>query len=97
VLIEDLISTGGSSLEAAAALVDAGAALEGLAAIFTYGLPAAAKRFAEAGVPAVALSSFGALMDEALAQGALTAAQKAIIADWQRDPSAWSVERGGAA
>jgi len=97
VLIEDLISTGGSSLEAASALVESGAKLEGLAAIFTYGLATAQKRFAEAKVDFLALSNFGALMDESLAQGALTAAQKAIIADWQRDPSAWSVERGGAA
>jgi orotate phosphoribosyltransferase len=97
VLIEDLISTGGSSLEAAASLAEAGAALEGLAAIFTYGLHTAAKRFADARVELAALSSFGALMDESLAQGTLTAAQKAIIADWQRDPSAWSVQRGGAA
>ncbi|MCK9459189.1 MAG: orotate phosphoribosyltransferase [Proteobacteria bacterium] len=96
VLIEDLISTGGSSLEAATALVEAGAALEGLAAIFTYGLPVAAKRLAEAGVDAIALSNFNALMEEALAQGALTAAQKAIIAEWQRDPGAWSKDRGGA-
>jgi len=96
VLIEDLISTGGSSLDAAAALVDAGAALEGLVAIFTYGLSTAAARFAEARVDAIALSSFGALMEEALAQGALTASQKAILSDWQRDPGAWSAERGGA-
>jgi orotate phosphoribosyltransferase len=97
VLIEDLISTGGSSLEAAAVLVEAGASLEGLAAIFTYGLPTAAKRFAEARVDFLALSSFGALMEESLARGALTASQKAIISDWQRDPGAWSAERGGAA
>jgi orotate phosphoribosyltransferase len=96
VLIEDLISTGGSSLEAAAALVEAGAALEGLAAIFTYGLPTAAKRFAEGRVDAIALSSFTALMEESLARGVLTAAQKAILADWQRDPGSWSAERGGA-
>lgn len=96
VLIEDLISTGGSSLEAAAALVEAGAALEGLAAIFTYGLGAAARRFAEARVEPLALSNFNALMEESLAQGVLTAAQKAIIAEWQRDPGAWSAERGGA-
>jgi orotate phosphoribosyltransferase len=96
VLIEDLISTGGSSITAAQALADEGANLIGVAAIFTYGLDVAARRFEQAGIPLTTLTNFGALMDEALAQGDLSAAHKAILADWQRDPSAWSVERGGA-
>jgi orotate phosphoribosyltransferase len=96
VLIEDLISTGGSSVTAAQALVDEGAELVGVAAIFTYGLQVAAQRFGRSGIPLVTLTSFGDLMEEALAQGELSAAHKAILTDWQRDPSAWSVERGGA-
>jgi orotate phosphoribosyltransferase len=96
VLIEDLISTGGSSLEAAGALVEAGAELLGVAAIFTYGLEVAARRFAEAGVPLATLTDFDQLMEEALAQGELTAAEKAIVADWKRDPGEWSASRGGA-
>lgn len=96
VLIEDLVSTGGSSIDAARVLTDAGADLCGVAAIFTYGLDVAQRRFADAGISLFTLTNFGALMDEALAQGKLSAAHKAIIGDWQRDPSAWSVERGGA-
>ena len=96
VLIEDLISTGGSSLEAAAAITDSGGSLEGVAAIFTYGLTVAAGRFEEAGVALDTLTSFNVLMEVALAEGSLSAAQKAIIADWQRDPGAWSADRGGA-
>jgi orotate phosphoribosyltransferase len=96
VLIEDLISTGGSSLEAAQAIVDAGGALEGVAAIFTYGLDVAKRRFDEAGVALAHLTDFRSLMDEALGRGKLTAAEKAIVADWQRDPAGWSSSRGGA-
>lgn len=95
VLIEDLVSTGGSSIDAAQALVEAGAELLGVAAIFTYGLGVARARFEDAGVALVTLTSFDELMDEALARGTLSAAHKAILADWQRDPSAWSQERGG--
>jgi len=96
VLIEDLISTGGSSIDAAQALVEAKAELLGVAAIFTYGLQVSAARFDEAGIALTTLTSFDELMEEALALGELSAAHKAILADWQRDPSAWSVERGGA-
>jgi len=96
VLIEDLVSTGGSSVDAAQALIEAGAELLGVIAIFTYGLDVAAERFAAAGVPLETLTSFDELMDVALAAGKLSAAHKAILADWQRDPSAWSAERGGA-
>jgi orotate phosphoribosyltransferase len=95
VLIEDLISTGGSSIAAARPLIDAGVELAGVAAIFTYGLDVAARRFAEAGIALETLTTFDALMDEALAQGKLSAADKAILSDWQRDPSAWSIARGG--
>ena len=96
VLIEDLVSTGGSSLEAANALLEAGAELIGVAAIFTYGLPVAAQRFADAGVALATLTDFDQLMEEALSQGQLTPSEKAIVADWKRDPGEWSSSRGGA-
>ncbi|MCP4678823.1 MAG: orotate phosphoribosyltransferase [Deltaproteobacteria bacterium] len=96
VLIEDLISTGGSSVNAAKALIDAGAELCGVAAIFTYGLEKATQRFQEAGIQFATLTDFGILMEEALETGSLTPATKAIIADWQNDPGAWSTARGGA-
>jgi len=96
VLIEDLVSTGGSSIEAAQAVKDGGGDLLGVAAIFTYGLPVAAERFRAARIPVEALTAFNVLMDEALSQGILTASQKAIISDWQRDPGGWSAQRGGA-
>jgi len=97
VLIEDLISTGGSSLQAADGVVEAGGKLLGVAAVFTYGLPVAVEKFRSAGVPAVTLTDFGSLMNVALSRGTLTAKQKELIASWQADPSAWSLARGGAA
>ncbi|MCP4599749.1 MAG: orotate phosphoribosyltransferase [Proteobacteria bacterium] len=95
VLIEDLISTGGSSIEAARGLEEAGADLLGVAAIFTYGLDKAASRFEEAGVRWAALTNFETLMEEAQDRGILTSESKAILADWQKDPAAWSLTRGG--
>ena len=97
VLIEDLISTGGSSLQAAEGLVAEGAQLLGVLAIFTYGLAVATEKFAAAGIPCVALTDFRALMDVAQARGHLSAEEAAVIATWQEDPSAWSVAHGGGA
>ena len=95
-LVEDLISTGGSSVAAAQAVVEAGGDLIAVAAIFTYGLAKADAVFQEAGIAFQTLTSFPILLEEALSQGHLTAEQKDILAGWQRDPAAWSVERGGA-
>jgi len=95
VLIEDLISTGGSSIDAATGLKEAGVELIGVAAIFTYGLSIAKKRFKEAQIPFATLTSFETLMQEALKAGTLTNEDKEILADWQADPAAWSLARGG--
>lgn len=97
VLIEDLISTGKSSIEAANGVVDAEGDLLGVAAIFTYGLPVAVKQFADANMAFDTLTSFETLMDVAEELGTLTSEQKEIIATWQQDPAQWSKDRGGAA
>ncbi len=96
VLVEDLISTGGSSLEAATALVDHGADLLGVVAIFTYGLEKARTRFEEARIPLATLTNFDVLLEQGLEMGILTPASKAIISEWKKDPGAWSADRGGA-
>ncbi len=95
VLIEDLISTGGSSIDAALGLKEAGADLLGVAAIFTYGLSISNERFAKAKIPFATLTRFETLMQESLEMGTLTNADKDILADWQKDPAAWSLARGG--
>jgi len=96
VLVEDLISTGGSSLAAAQGIIDAGAQLLGVIAIFSYALDVARERFEAAKVAFDSLTSFPQLLEVSLATGSLDAAQKAILAEWRRDPAAWSLERGGA-
>jgi orotate phosphoribosyltransferase len=97
VMIEDLISTGKSSIDAANGVVDAGGDLLGVAAIFTYGLQKAVQQFADAKMPFDTLTTFEALMDVAQELGTLNAEQKEIIATWQVDPGQWSADRGGAA
>lgn len=89
VVIEDLISTGGSSLKAVEALKDAGFKVAGLLAIFTYGFDLAEKNFKEADVPFYTLSSYNALLEKALQkkyieEGALTSLQS-----WRSDPAKW--------
>lgn len=96
VLVEDLVSTGGSSLDAAGALAEAGADLRGVTAIFTYGLDVAARRFEEAELELIALTDLGSMLAEAESSGRLGSGERAILESWRRDPAAWSLERGGA-
>lgn len=90
VLVEDLISTGGSALEAVGALRDAGAEVVAVLAIFSYGFPRAAAGFAEADVPLHVLTSFDALLAAAQEHGYLTSEALAQLHAWQHDPQAWS-------
>ena len=90
VVIEDLISTGMSSLAAVDALRNAGADVLGMVAIFTYGFDLAAERFKEAGVPLVTLSNYGALIEEATAEGIVGQSQTELLQEWRRDPANWN-------
>lgn len=90
VLIEDLVSTGGSSLEAVGALREAGVAVRAVLGIFSYGLPIAAQRFAEAHVPLHTLTSFSTLLAVAAESEALTPDALAKLQTWNQDPAAWS-------
>jgi orotate phosphoribosyltransferase len=97
VLVEDLVSTGGSVLSAAEALREAGAEVVAVLAVFTYGFPEAERAFAEAGVPLVTLTHFEALADAARESGALGAGAGDVLRDWRADPAGWSerVREGG--
>ncbi|MDX1421297.1 MAG: orotate phosphoribosyltransferase [Rubricoccaceae bacterium] len=95
VLVEDLVSTGGSSLAAAEAVQEAGAEVLAVVAVFSYGLPQAASAFAAAGLPLHTLSDYGALLDVARAEGRLDDAALATLRAWREDPQAWSDQRGG--
>lgn len=89
-VVEDLISTGGSCLKAVEALRIAEAEVAGAVAIFTYQFPSAERAFERAEVPLRTLSHYSVLLEEAQATGAVTAREAAALADWRQDPRAWS-------
>lgn len=89
VIIEDLISTGMSSLAAVKALRDAGAQVLGMVAIFTYGFDLAAQRFAEDKVRLDTLSNYSALVDVASETGYISSAAKSLLHEWRENPSEW--------
>ncbi len=91
VLIEDLISTGGSSLKAADALREAAVEVLGMAAIFTYGFTVADENFNNKGVKLVTLSNYEALLPQAVSMGYVTDSQLAALAQWRQNPAEWAV------
>jgi orotate phosphoribosyltransferase len=89
VIVEDLISTGGSSLKVAEALRDAGFEVLGMAAIFTYGFETARQNFEEKKVKLSCLSNYNSLVDEAAGQGHISATDIASLQEWRKDPGNW--------
>ncbi|GAA0893286.1 orotate phosphoribosyltransferase [Fulvivirga kasyanovii] len=89
VVIEDLVSTGGSSLKAAEALKANGVEVLGMAAIFTYGFDLADKNFKDAGIPLVCLSNYNLLLEEALKRDYIKKDQLASLESWRQDPGNW--------
>ena len=90
VVIEDLISTGQSSLKAVDALREAGVEVKGLIAIFTYGLPAAQAAFEASQCKWFTLTDYPTMLDQALVEGYLNDEQRTLLDAWNRDPVAWS-------
>lgn len=89
VLVEDLISTGGSSLKAAKVMQDAGCEVLGVVAIFDYGFEAAKANFAAAGVPYYTLSNYEYLLPIALEQGVIEMNQLGLLEEWRKAPETW--------
>jgi orotate phosphoribosyltransferase len=89
VVIEDLISTGKSSLQAVQALKDAGCAVAGLAAIFSYGFDQATENFKEAKCKFVTLSNYNALLEYAQENNYISRAESEILNKWRISPSTW--------
>jgi orotate phosphoribosyltransferase len=89
VLIEDLISTGGSSIKAALALRAAGIEVLGLVSIFTYGLDVATENFANEGIKVATLSNYHDMIAEAEAANYITSGQVDSLQAWRRDPANW--------
>ncbi|MEF3305573.1 orotate phosphoribosyltransferase [Paenibacillus sp. GYB003] len=91
VMIEDLISTGGSSVKAAQAVRDAGADVLGVIAIFSYELEKAANNFAEANFEFGSLSNYSALIDVALKLGKIGADELELLKQWKTNPDGYGV------
>ncbi len=89
VVIEDLISTGGSSLKAVDALRNQGADVLGMLAIFSYGFPVAEENFNKAGVEYETLSNYQALVKVANEKGYVSPEEMDTLAQWREDPANW--------
>ena len=89
VVVEDLISTGGSSLKAVEAIRQAGAEVIGMVASYTYGFPVAEKAFADAGVKLVTLTDYDHVVEEALETNYISDADIELLHEWRKDPANW--------
>ena len=89
VVIEDLISTGGSSLKAAEAVRTAGAEVLGMVAIFTYGFPVSENAFKEHKVELTTLSNYNAMIETAVATGYVKEEQVETLKEWRKSPDTW--------
>ncbi|NOZ80670.1 MAG: orotate phosphoribosyltransferase [DPANN group archaeon] len=93
-VIEDLISTGGSSAAAVNAAREAGALVSHCVAIFTYGLDEAGRAFQDIGCQVSTLTDFTTLIAKARAMGSITREEAEKIQEWNKDPSGWAKRRG---
>lgn len=89
VVVEDLVSTGGSSLSAVQALTAAGLEVLGMVAIFTYGFPNATENFTNAGVELTTLSNYNTLIDTAIEQNYVQQSELTTLQQWRKSPDTW--------
>jgi orotate phosphoribosyltransferase len=90
VVIEDLISTGNSSLNAVAAIKEAGAVVKGMVAIFSYGFDVAAENFKEKNVSLTTLSNYDNLLEQALDSNYISEKELFTLREWRANPSKWN-------
>lgn len=90
VVVEDLISTGKSSLNAVEALREAAVKVKGMVAIFSYGFAVAEENFKQADVELHTLGNYESLLEQALETNYITTQQQALLAQWNANPSEWS-------
>ncbi len=89
VVVEDLVSTGGSSLNAVQALRDAGLEVKGMVSIFTYGFDQARDAFIDAKVKLHSLTNYSVLLDQALRSDYITEKDVVSLNEWRKDPASW--------
>jgi len=92
VVVEDLISTGNSSLNAVRALKETDANVKGMVAIFTYGFEIAAENFKKEGIELTTLSDYDNLLEQALDTNYISENEMETLQDWRKNPSKWSVK-----
>lgn len=91
VVVEDLVSTGKSSIKAVQALREAGCTVVGLVSVFTYGFDEAEKNFAEVKCPVFSLCNYEALIQVALENSYILDTDVSQLEDWRKDPSNWKL------
>lgn len=91
VVVEDLISTGGSSLKAVEAIRNNGCEVVGMIAAYTYGFDVAQKAFADAQVKLLTLTNYEAVVAEALRIGYIADSDVELLNQWRKDPAHWNV------
>ena len=90
VVVEDLISTGGSSLKAVEAIRNNGCEVVGMVASYTYGFPVAEKAFADAKVKLLTLTNYEAVVAQAVKTGYNTEDEVEVLHEWRKDPAHWN-------
>ncbi|EKT3963721.1 orotate phosphoribosyltransferase [Flavobacterium psychrophilum] len=91
IVVEDLISTGNSSLLAVEALRNEGANVKGMAAVFSYGFQVATDNFANAKVDLFTLSNYESLLELAVSKEYITKKEQNLLQEWRKNPSEWNV------
>ncbi|MER3499620.1 MAG: orotate phosphoribosyltransferase [Chitinophagaceae bacterium] len=90
VVLEDLVSTGKSSLQVVDVLKAEGLNVEGMVSIFTYGFPVAEEAFSKAGIEYFPLTNYSTLLELAIDKGIVSAQQQQVLLNWQKDPANWT-------
>ncbi len=91
VVVEDLISTGGSSLKAAEAIRNFGCEVLGMVAVYTHGFPMAEQNFEKAEVKLVTLTDYDQVIEEALRTGYISAENVELLREWRKSPETWGI------
>ena len=90
VVIEDLVSTGKSSLQVVDVLKAQGLEVVGMVSIFTYGFPAATEAFEAASLPYQSMTDYPSLIELALKKGIISPSQEEVLLKWRESPSTWT-------